>query len=366
MRCLRLRLLSAAVALIAGISLYALVAQSVLAQSTPETDCSPSQFTEWRAPAVVTPGDPNRVRAEPSTSAREIGRVFPGDPFNILPTEPVCVEGYLWREIQTATLRGWTVEVSADGGDPFIVPYTLPEPRAIGVSEDGAIRMDENGIRFTVPAGLNITGVTTQPEVGLFGDVMGERPNAAAFVFTSVQDGAETTAGSLSVYASTTEETRDYWSSALGDILAERPPLLEYAARNRMPQLPVAGAAALFGGAPAYLPFGSGDGLRYITTFAQTSVRIRAENTYAYLYRGLTADGNFLIAAQFDVRIPQAAIPPWSGLEEAAYAVYLRQLETNLAAQPTSAFTPDLALLDALFASLTLTDEAVFSENLLP
>ena len=35
---------------------------------------------------------------------------------------------------------------------------------------------------------------------------------------------------------------------------------------------------------------------------------------------------------------------------------YLRQLEANLATQPSSAFTPDLALLDSVFTSLTITD----------
>jgi len=68
------------------------------------------------------------------------------------------------------------------------------------------------------------------------------------------------------------------------------------------------------------------------------------------------------------VQVPADAIPPdtvvfTDDIEDTdqTYRTYLRAFESNLAALPTSAFTPNLALFDALFASLTITDNAALS-----
>ena len=333
-----------------------------IAQDDDASACPDSQFTGWGAIGVVTPGDANNLRDKPSSSAALIGKVKPGEPFSVIyPTDPVCAEGYLWREIQTLTQRGWTVEIPADGDEPFIIPYEAPEPREVGtLQEDGSFLVEEDGIRFVIPAQLGVTKVTIQPEVGLFGDVMSAQPSSALYTF--YQEGKDYSSGTIEIFPyDLSPAVYAYWDwdgNDLDMLLDERPDLLEYADRNRMPQLPIGGVAALFGGAPAYAPFGSGDGLRYITYFAQTSVLFNADMGYTYMYRGISEDRGFLVAGRMPVHIPAEAIPRGGSRADDAYPGYIDQLEANLAAQPTSAFTPDLAVLDSLMASLTITDQA--------
>jgi hypothetical protein len=339
-------------------------AAGIAAQSDDDSACPDSQFTSWGAVGVVTPGDANNLRDQPSTSGALIGKVEPGEPFTVIyPTEPVCAEGYLWREIQTLTQRGWTVEIPADGDEPFIVPYEAPEPREVGtLQEDGSFLIEEGGVRLIIPAPLAVTKATVQPQVGLFGDVMSAQPSSVVFNF--YREGREHAMGTISIFPyDLSPAVYDYWDwdgNDLDMLLEERPDLLEYADRNRMPQLPIGGVAALFGGAPAYIPFGSGSGLRYITYFAQTAVLFNADMSYTYMYRGLTEDRALLVTGETGVDIPAEAIPRSCSFGDCradnAYPGYIGQLEANLAALPTSAFTPDLALLDGIFASLTITD----------
>lgn len=328
----------------------------VMAQS--ENDCPETQFTEAGMSAVVTPGDANKVRAEPSLQAEEVGRIPPGEPFNIAYRPAVCADGYLWRKIETFTLSGWTVEIPVGSEEPFIVPF-VPEARTVGQkSEDGSILVEESGIRFNIPAGLKVAKVTLTPEVGIFSlDRMSAQPSSVVFTLLNEQ---EDVLGEIEIFPyHVSDLSYEYLgNSRLETLLSEQPSLLEYAASERMPQSPISGTAAVFGGAGAYVPLGSGNGLRYITYFAQNSVIFTADMVFEYLYRGITTDQAFLVTAQdFPVHLPLAAIPaevdPYS---DGVYVRYLRELEANLSTQPTSAFTPDLALLDAIFTSLAITD----------
>lgn len=328
----------------------------VQAQTPTAEACPVSQFLEWGGNGVVTPGDSNNVRDEPSTAGALIGKIAPGEPFVVLYDSATCAEGYLWVEVKTMSLRGWTVEMAADGGEPFIVPYET-ETIDVGTrAEDGSIRVEAAGVAFTVPAGLNIARVTMAPEVGFFGDVMSAQPSSLVFTFLDADDEPR---GDIEIYPyAISDAVYDLYAYPdLEILLTEQPSLLEYAARKRMPQGPLAGSAALFGGAGAYLPVSGGNGLRFITYFAQTSVLFRQDTTFEYLYRGLTADKSFFVAAQnFPVKAPAGTVPASGSRDDAGYPRYLRQLETNLATQPSSAFTPDLALLDSVFTSLTITD----------
>ena len=209
-------------------------------------------------------------------------------------------------------------------------------------------------MRFVVPAQLGVSKVTIQPEVGLFGDGMSAQPSSV--VFTFYQEGKDHDIGTIEIFPyDLSPAVYSYWDwdgNDLDILLEEQPDLIEYADRNRMPQLPIGGVAALFGGAPVYTPFGSGEGLRYITFFAQDWVIFYADMDYTYMYRGISEDRSFFVAAEMLVYLPEDAIPFLISLEEDTYTGYLDLLESNLAAQPTSAFTPDLALLDELMASL--------------
>lgn len=60
----------------------------------------------------VLPGDPNRLRAEPSTNGAELGSVPGGAVFTVL-DGPVCAEGYTWWQVDYSGSIGWTVQGSS-------------------------------------------------------------------------------------------------------------------------------------------------------------------------------------------------------------------------------------------------------------
>jgi hypothetical protein len=347
------------------ILLFTLILMTInLVPATAQDDCPPTQFTEWRSIAVVTPGDANNLRAEPSATAELVGRVPPAEPFEIIPQSAVCADGFLWREIETFTLRGWTVEIAADGGDPFIVPYVAPDPREVSVQqEDGSLLVQDSGLRMVLPAGLAMARVMVQPQVGLFGSSMSAQPSSIVYFFEDqagdYQNVSPYWSSQIEIFPYAQSATAaSYWEdNVLNTLLIEQPELTQDAVRDSLPQTPIGGSGALFRGAPRYLPFADGNGVRYVTYFAQTSVLFATgRDRFQYLYRGISADRSFFITAQFSVTIPDNAIPANGSRDDDGYPAYLAQLERNLDAQPTSAFTPDLALYDALIASLTITD----------
>jgi hypothetical protein len=337
---------------------------TVTAAQDVSSACPQTQFRGFGQVGVVTPGDANNLRDEPSTSGKLIGKVQPDEPFNVIANAVACADGYLWREIETVTLRGWTVERTIDGGDPWIVPYEQPEPREVGTLQgDGTILVEEAGISFTVPAAFGAASVTVQPEVGLFGDGMSAQPSS--IVFTLLNEDEEAL-GEIEIFPHAIDKAvyDFYWKgNVLETIVGERPSLTEFAAERTMPYFPYGGAVALFDGVPMYVESDGAVGVRYVTMFAQDDVIFTADSPFfVYEYRGLSAESSFFIASSISVRVPAAAIPAPVTRASDAYRQYIQRFETNLAAQPTSAFTPDLALLDTIFASLTITNHKALLE----
>jgi hypothetical protein len=334
---------------------------SVSAQPADTSGCPQSQFTEWGAYGMVTPGDANNLRDEPSTGGVIIGSVEPGKPFRVVYRGSVCADGYLWREVETLTQRGWTVEIPVDGDEPFIVPYEAPEPREVGeLQEDGTYIIDQDGLHLVVPAEFGIKSATVSLDPGLYGDGMSSQPDS---VEVKLRDGDGDTGMSFEIfpYLVDSEIFELYWGYLeLDALLDERPPLLEYAAENRMPQAPIGGVAATFGGAPHYLDGEGSEGLRYLTYFAQDSVIFDVEMVYTYMYRGFTANRAYFVTADFGVVVPGSTIPAPVDRYSEGYRRYLREFEANLAAQPTSAFRPDLSHYDRLMASVVVTDPDAF------
>ena len=70
------------------------------------------------------PGDtPNRARAEPSRSARQIGLLEPGNIVALL-EGPLCADGLMWWKVSATALPGslgWTAE--GDGKVYWLLPY---------------------------------------------------------------------------------------------------------------------------------------------------------------------------------------------------------------------------------------------------
>jgi len=69
--------------------------------------------------ARVVPGLPNRLRAEPTTSAAILTNIPPGGIF-VVTGGPTCAEGYTWWQVNYNGSSGWTVEGS--GNEYFVEP----------------------------------------------------------------------------------------------------------------------------------------------------------------------------------------------------------------------------------------------------
>ncbi|MBN8638355.1 MAG: hypothetical protein J0M07_23790, partial [Anaerolineae bacterium] len=234
----------------------------------------------------------------------------------------------------------------------------------------GDIVVDSGGVTFTVPAALGITAVMQEELVGIFDlDMMGGMPSSVRYTLVSGADPALN--GTLDIYHYHDSEAAyaffDYDAADLEALLHNKVDLLLVAQTpGGLTNMPVRAAGAIFYGLPQYQPFGNGNGLRYLTVFAQNFVVFSADTPYEYFYRGLSSADQFLIAAHFPVQVPSAIIPPEIDPfgNEGAYTDYLAQFTQMVDAQPASAFTPNLGWYDALLASLTITDAGALSATI--
>jgi hypothetical protein len=63
---------------------------------------------------VIPGGDANRLRGNASTSGQQIGRVDPGEIFQVI-DGPVCGNDLAWVQVRYEGTTGWTAESSLDG-----------------------------------------------------------------------------------------------------------------------------------------------------------------------------------------------------------------------------------------------------------
>ena len=84
-------------------------------------DCSnaPAPRLTVGAQARVTPGLPNKVRAEPSMAAAQVGQI-PGEGVFSVVGGPQCADGYRWWQVSYNGLVGWTA--SGSGGEYWVEP----------------------------------------------------------------------------------------------------------------------------------------------------------------------------------------------------------------------------------------------------
>ncbi len=336
---------------------------SIIPAAAQSGDCLPTQFSadDYYPMAVVTPGDSNNVRAEPSPSGELLGQIVAGAGMQVYTEdEPICLNGLLWRHVATPSIQGWTVEANADGY--FIVPYQRRDPVEFAKPQDGSdFVVTSHGVTFTIPAALPFAQVSSDiTPFSLF--TMYAGPSSLNFDF-----GQQLTDGwawpvdiAIYDYASDPEMlSTDGW---LQTLVTEQPSLAAaFRDQHRPPQSPMLGLSNL-AAVPTYLPFGSGGGLRYITTVSGEVVILNLDQSIV-VYRGLSADGAYLISMNMPVQLPASVITPDSPRHGADVA-YLNALEDTLAALPTSAFTPDLALYDALFSSITITNPDALAASL--
>ncbi len=328
------------------------------------TSCpdSPPTRLENGIDGRVTPGSANRIRETPDTAGNILGSIPGGAAFNVL-YDSVCGDGYLWWRVAYQGIVGWTVE--GIGEDYFVEPYQDPEPISVYRADDETGFVDGGGVFFTLSAEL-VTDVTYQPVVGPMNpNVMSPQPNFRRFTLRNADDTPETndwdTWGQLVIYpVAEYQMLGDYFVgkiAAIQQILNERPDL--HAIEGPLTVLPACCSAQILHTQESYQSFENGSGYRFVTYYSQMSGELHLQN-FSYQFIGLTDDGAYLINAEFRVDVPASAAPFF---DQAAYLAdeepgsdylkaYAAAWAANLNAVNPAGFSPDLRVLDEVFASL--------------
>jgi hypothetical protein len=240
---------------------------------------------------------------------------------------------------------------------PTTAPTATPVPTETPAPPEG----------FTLLPGPDIAyeGVSLRLDPALAGALYGETDELFGVPFTLLQfgvDGRPWEIGRLLIYP--VDEVERHWGASGPD-----PAALRAALNNRTGDyFPVWGAHILLLARREHLQFQNGAGLRALNMTGQDMYWVHSESL-RYEFHGLTADGRYYIilshpiaaAILIDDANPTAnpdaiPLPPlpdrqndeWFNLVRNYNAEVAHQLDTLTAA----AFTPDIALLDALVASL--------------
>jgi|WetSurMetagenome_2_1015567.scaffolds.fasta_scaffold141021_2 hypothetical protein len=148
-------------------------------------------------------------------------------------------------------------------------------------------------------------------------------------------------------------------------LLADKP-----ATPQSIPFLPVFNAAQVFRAQVKYLDFQNGQGIRFLTEYAQYSAPVNNHDLF-YTFQGITADGKYWVSAVLpvnaaylqdaydSVNVPAGGIPApamddlnYTGDMAAYYVSMLDKLNTT----PDASFTPALDCLDQYIQSLQISD----------
>ena len=148
------------------------------------------------------------------------------------------------------------------------------------------------------------------------------------------------------------------------------------AIRGAVPFLPTLNAQQVFYSNLAYVPFANGEGVRFITAYAQ-DVAPLTNNEIFYAFQGLTSDGKYLVSAIYPVAAEGLPLTfeetaAATNYEEFAkgYEKYLTETTAQLNKLTPQQFVPDLTKLDSMLTSLQAdpqmaagTDAAVADPN---
>jgi len=128
--------------------------------------------------------------------------------------------------------------------------------------------------------------------------------------------------------------------------------------RDYLPFLPFWNAGMVFNAKVDYLNFQNGEGMRYLTMFAQAAYPPDNRNVF-YTFQGITGDGKYYISAIFPISNPElpdngdSVITDYWTFEE-NWPQYLQETVEMLNKQDPASFKPDLGLIDEIIASLKI------------
>jgi heat shock protein HslJ len=147
-------------------------------------------------------------------------------------------------------------------------------------------------------------------------------------------------------------------TDALAELLATG---ADPATTPTLPYLPRINASQAVHGAEQLLDFASGQGIRYVTAFAQDPSPFLG-HSFIYTFQGLTGDGQYYVAfsAPLTTELFPAELPTDFDFaaHEANYTTYLTTTQETIRGAAPDAFMPNLSTLDALVQSITIDEAA--------
>jgi hypothetical protein len=311
-------------------------------------------LTFWPSFADVQPG---QLNAESKQVQQDVNTLYETvmDSFATLPPAGVPIDPVSAVEVQARCLvNGQPLYINADHGCS-----TGPAQKAAG---DGLSKAEYQGVSFSYPATLatDVKGqaVPAQPagsdapwwlpvpeytQLALVGyPLTGTTQQPQVVVFPADE------------FAKTNAEAATR-IDALRKLLQDQPANPE----GQMSFLPLENAAQQMHTKVQYEPFVGGQGVRYLTQYAQAPLPLNNQDLF-YTYQGLTDDGKYYVAAILPVShksLPASvnAVPQdqQKALTE-NFAQYMNDAVKALDGQPDASFQPSLADLDAMVKTIAV------------
>ncbi len=147
------------------------------------------------------------------------------------------------------------------------------------------------------------------------------------------------------------------WNEGAGKQVADLQALLaSQKPGEHMPLMPLFNAAQVMHSQVKFLDFKNGQGVRFVTQYDQAVLPINNHELF-YTYQGLTSDGKYYVAAVLPLNYPslpasEQDLPNPADQFTNNFPAYLADMVKTLNEAPADKFTPDLAKLDAMMASL--------------
>ncbi len=133
--------------------------------------------------------------------------------------------------------------------------------------------------------------------------------------------------------------------------------------RGDIPFWPVQAAQQVFHSNMEYVKFANGDGIRFVTRYAQDVSPITNADLF-YAFQGLTSDGQYLVSARYPLSaegLPESfdSSPAATSYDEFSknFEKYLKDTTAQLDKLKPEQFKPDLSKLDSMLTSLQATPQ---------
>lgn len=341
-------------AFLAGIFLFCF-SRSVQAQ---DTTCSGAPALDLAVGdvVVVNPGEAQNIRQQATVEAEKLVAVPPGEYLTVWGGS-VCGDSYRWWQVEYDRQVGWTAEGAADGSQYWLSKIETQ------IYEQGNVRFE---ISTTLASGLSYVDERASGGDGF--DVPPNRKFSLEGYPVVSTWGREDwyavgidTSGGIMLAPRTQRVNRDLYLETLGtELNANRPDegsLGKHIAptgRYDYPHL-------------AYLRLNGVTAKRLLAYKNPTQFNPEGyqpiQPRLIYYFEGLTEDGKYYIRAFFPIEVevelpPFPEIPRLSSEEDrrlfTEYAIAVNRTFDQL---PPTAFTPRLALLDAMLRSIRVTGE---------